>query len=108
MDSNYTYSAKVERVIDGDTIILMVDLGFHVHKRIRARLLDVEAPEKGQDGYQVALLHLTELIHEVTDKDGNITIISHKQGKYGRWLAQIDGVTEKMSQTYPYPKRDTP
>lgn len=107
MSRKYTYTAKVDRIIDGDTVVMLVDLGFHVHKRIRARLLEVDAPEKGQEGYQVALFYLTELLQEVMDDDKNVTITSHKQGKYGRWLAQIDGVTEKMSQKYPYPKKDT-
>jgi len=107
MSSKYTYTAKVERIIDGDTMVIMVDLGFHVHKRIRARLKGIDAPERGQEGYQVALLQLSDLVNEVTDKDGNIEIISHKQGKYGRWLAEIEGVTDKMATNYPYPKKDT-
>lgn len=41
----YTYACKVVRVVDGDTIDLDVDLGFHIHQRIRVRLSGVNAPE---------------------------------------------------------------
>ena len=34
----YEYKAKVHRVIDGDTVDLIVDLGFGVHIKIRGRL----------------------------------------------------------------------
>src|SRR4051812_39086716 len=42
----YRYSAKLIRVIDGDTVVLEIDLGFrhHIHDQ-RVRLLGVNAPE---------------------------------------------------------------
>ena len=41
----YKYNAKLDRVVDGDTVDAMIDLGFDtwVHKRIR--LLGIDAPE---------------------------------------------------------------
>ena len=41
----YEYKAKLDRVIDGDTVDAMIDLGFDtwVHKRIR--LEGIDAPE---------------------------------------------------------------
>ena len=43
--SMYKYNAKLDRVVDGDTVDAMIDLGFDtwVHKRIR--LLGIDAPE---------------------------------------------------------------
>lgn len=42
----YNYRGTVERVIDGDTVVLNLDLGFHVTARgVRVRLLNVFAPE---------------------------------------------------------------
>jgi len=31
----YTYNAKVLRVVDGDTIDVLIDLGFSTHRKIR-------------------------------------------------------------------------
>lgn len=41
----FHYKAKVWRVLDGDTVECVVDLGFNVHKRVMLRLKDVNAPE---------------------------------------------------------------
>lgn len=41
----YFYEAKLYRVVDGDTIDLLVDLGFNIHHRIRVRLHGVNTPE---------------------------------------------------------------
>ena len=41
----YTYEAFLERVVDGDTIIVRIDLGFDVLKRERIRLRGIDAPE---------------------------------------------------------------
>ena len=41
----YTYEAQVTRVVDGDTIDALVDLGFDIHKSIRIRLVGMNAPE---------------------------------------------------------------
>ena len=41
----YKYSAKLIRVIDGDTIDAIIDLGFDTWKKIRIRLVGVNAAE---------------------------------------------------------------
>ena len=41
----YEYHAIVERVVDGDTIDLHIDLGFDVWIRQRVRLLGIDTPE---------------------------------------------------------------
>jgi len=42
----YTYNAKVVRVVDGDTILCDIDLGFHVNIRKSVRLDGIDTPEK--------------------------------------------------------------
>ena len=42
----YEYSAKILRVVDGDTLDLMISLGLDIHVKERVRLLDVNTPEK--------------------------------------------------------------
>ena len=41
----YIYKAKLQRVVDGDTVDAQVDLGFDIHKIIRIRLVGINAPE---------------------------------------------------------------
>lgn len=41
----YEYKAKVMRVIDGDTIVVFVDLGFETFVRAKLRLLGINCPE---------------------------------------------------------------
>lgn len=41
----YTYRAKLIRVIDGDTIDAIIDLGFDVWVKKRIRLNGIDAPE---------------------------------------------------------------
>ena len=64
MNPPYQYRAKVVRVVDGDTVILSVDLGFRVQHEISVRLARINAPERGQDGWDRAKLALCEILHE--------------------------------------------
>lgn len=41
----WEYPCVVERVIDGDTYVLTLDLGLHIFRRESCRLLGVNAPE---------------------------------------------------------------
>lgn len=44
-DQTWVYRARLERVVDGDTVDVVVDAGFHGFRRERLRLLGVNAPE---------------------------------------------------------------
>ena len=41
----YKYNAEIVRVVDGDTVDAMVDLGFKIFKKIRIRLYGINTPE---------------------------------------------------------------
>ena len=41
----YIYNAKLDRVVDGDTVDATVDLGFDTWKHIRVRLVGINTPE---------------------------------------------------------------
>lgn len=81
----YDYKAKVLRWVDGDTVVLQVDLGFHTNTVQTFRLQGVDTPERGQLGFQEAVTHVNQRApvntwHEVT---------TYKPDKYGRWLVDI-------------------
>ena len=52
--------ARVQRVIDGDTLEVVLDQGFGDTKRIIVRLKDCHAPERGQEGYKETKRYLTD------------------------------------------------
>jgi micrococcal nuclease len=98
----YEYRAKVKRVVDGDTIDFVVDLGFSIHITIRTRLLGVDTPERGHQDWSKATAKCRDYLSVVTDEDGYVKIKTGKTGKYGRWLVEIGGVTDELAKIWPY------
>lgn len=49
----YTYHAKLERVVDGDTLLLSFDLGFFINFQSKVRLIGIDCPpietDKGKE-----------------------------------------------------------
>tara|TARA_R100000315_G_C5123194_1_gene70354 strand:- start:92 stop:484 length:393 start_codon:yes stop_codon:yes gene_type:complete len=91
----YIYRGKLERVVDGDTIDALIDVGFDiwVKKRIRYKGLDawesrtrnLEEKKKGL----AAKERNKELLEKVSSKPGYFRIKSYGVGKYGRVLGEI-------------------
>ena len=50
----YEYRAVPVRVIDGDTVIVAIDLGFRTSTQQTVRLLDVDTPERGKPNWGAA------------------------------------------------------
>ena len=102
----YEYKAKVTRVVDGDTVDFEVDLGFHIKADIRGRLKGVDTPERGHADFLYATKECSKLLRSagtLTDSNELYVIIKTKKtGKYGRWIVEIDGVTDKLSEKWPY------
>ena len=85
----YIYNAICTRVIDGDTLELDVDLGFHIHNTIRGRLLNVDAPElfsgNARDKGKLAKQHLEELVLNKT-----LVVNTFKDKKsFDRWIVEV-------------------
>ena len=88
----YEYNAKLDRVVDGDTVDAMIDLGFNtwVHKRIR--LMGIDAPEtrtRDLDEKAQGLATKERLTDLLEAADGVFVLQSHGVGKYGRCLGTI-------------------
>jgi micrococcal nuclease len=82
---SYVYRhVTVERVIDGDTVCMVVDLGNKITWRENFRLMGIDTPERGQDGYVEATDYLKRLLLLPLAR-----IETHKPDKFGRWLADI-------------------
>ena len=86
----YKYNAKLDRVVDGDTIDALVDLGFDTWKKVRIRMMGMNAPEsrtRDLGEKKLGLAAKARLIEILGD--GEFTLQSHGVGKYGRCLGEI-------------------
>jgi micrococcal nuclease len=111
----YKYYITVLRVIDGDTIDAMVDLGFDTWVKKRIRFMGIDAPEtRTRDLEEKARgVVCKERVREILrDNEMKAELISHGVGKFGRVLGVIrvksskDSlndllVAEGLAETYP-------
>ena len=89
----YRYKAIVTRVVDGDTLDLLLDLGCSTLRKERVRLYGIDTPESYGAKRCKAGFEAKEKVQELmTDDKGDykeVLVRTHKKGKYGRYLAQI-------------------
>jgi micrococcal nuclease len=96
----YQYKIKnIERVIDGDTIVVDIDLGFGIVTSQIVRLLDIDAAEirtlnlvKKEKG-----LKAKEWLKNELSKEGEWIIETKKDDKYGRILGTLYLVGEPVT-----------
>ena len=84
----YEYQATVTNVVDGDTIEVAIDLGFHVTIHERVRIYGVDTPERGQPGWAEATAFTTALVTGKTLTANTVKGVD----KYGRFLAVLHTV----------------
>lgn len=77
--SMYSQDYMVTYVVDGDTADVIID-----GETVRLRFLDINTPERGEDGYKEAKEYVKEKI-----LNRCVTIKTHGKGKYGRTLAYV-------------------
>jgi micrococcal nuclease len=84
----YRYKAKLDRVIDGDTMDFILDLGFHLHKKVRVRVHDYDAPEvRGAE--KVIGLYYKALAQEILEDSVSIVVQTGKGRSFDRWVGDI-------------------
>lgn len=86
----YTYEAVVARIVDGDTIVVNVDLGFDVSHKTYVRLARINAPEMSTTEGVVARSALYAKLG-AGPVYPQVRIKSSKNGydRYHRWLAEV-------------------
>lgn len=90
----YVYQAKCLRVVDGDTVDVLIDLGFNTHSTQRLRLFGIDAPEsrtrdlEEKERGKAATRFLQDLI-ENSPLPLIVKTVKDSQGKYGRYLATL-------------------
>tara|TARA_R110001606_G_scaffold216437_2_gene364370 strand:+ start:63 stop:485 length:423 start_codon:yes stop_codon:yes gene_type:complete len=105
----YEYSCTVNRVVDGDTIDVILDLGFDILYRSRVRLYGIDTPEsRTRDKDEKVRGKLASAFLKEAVDNGSKVIIETKlkdsKGKFGRVLGNVmvDGVNinQKMIDNY--------
>jgi len=110
---------KINRVVDGDTIDVTIDLGFDLYKKERVRVAGVDTPEKRTRDLEEKALGIDatnwikEKLKDAIDGDDDLIIRTELvggTGKYGRllgWLYIGDGslsINEQMiTEGYAFP-----
>lgn len=92
----YEYSARCERVVDADTLDLLVNVGFDVHIRQRIRLLGIDAPERGT----IAGDDATAFTRAWIDQYGpelTLRTVKDRREKFGRYLGTIVAGTRLLN-----------
>ncbi len=88
----YEYKCEVKRIVDGDTVDVIIDLGFSIHYSTRVRLYGIDTPEsrtRDKDEKVRGFLskdYLTDWLEK-----GDVIIRTHrdKKGKFGRVLGEM-------------------
>lgn len=80
----YTYRARLDRIVDGDTVKCAIDLGFGFYTSQKLRLRGIDCPElstaKGQE---------VKAFVETALKGKPLIIKTHKTDKWDRYLVDI-------------------
>ena len=97
-EHNWVFKGHVVKVVDGDTIDVLVDMGFSIFHKTRLRLARVDTPELNSSDSaerEEAKIAKQWVIDYCLNKD--IFFETTGKGKYGRYLAEIFTVdnTEK-------------
>ena len=81
----FTYKALVERVVDGDTLLVEIDLGFNNTTRQYLRLRVIDAPEIDSEAGRRA----KEFVAAHLKKVPFIFLTTTRSDKYDRYLADV-------------------
>ncbi len=89
----YAYRVEIVRVIDGDTIVADIDLGFDVWlRKEHLRLFEIQSEERNEEGFLAAKMGLEQRlagqeVYICTVKSARSD--SEKTGSFGRYLATV-------------------
>mgnify|MGYP003150956316 FL=1 len=88
----YEYKAIVERVVDGDTIDVIIDLGFKTWKKVRVRMEGINTPESRTRDLEEKKRGLAakDRLVEILELNNNKCILHVSGvGKFGRAIANV-------------------
>lgn len=88
IQDTYVRKATVRRIIDGDTIEVLVDCGFRRFSVETLRILGVDTPEVRGASKQEGLISKA-FVAETIPVGSEVVLKSQKSDSFGRWLAEV-------------------
>jgi len=87
----WEYQATVNRVIDGDSIEVTVDLGFRLSQVLLVRLFGINTPETNSkdEGERLKAQQAKKCLESMLPGKQLLVKTVKPKDKYGRWLAEI-------------------
>ena len=88
----YEYKAIVDRVVDGDTIDVTIDLGFKTWKKVRVRMEGINTPESRTRDLEEKKKGLAAKarLQEILGYNSNKCVLKVSGvGKFGRAIASV-------------------
>ena len=99
----YRYRVYVDRVVDGDTVDVDIDLGFNTMlRKQRVRMVAIDTPEsRTRDLEEKFYGKQSKYFLQDLLLDNKVQLLSHDKGKFGRILGElfIDGEEKSVNQT---------
>ena len=82
---------NIINIVDGDTVDVILDLGFDMYKKERIRLVGIDTPEsRTRDLEEKEMgLEAKEFLERRMNDCENLWVRTEKDGKYGRMLGEI-------------------
>jgi len=99
----YEYKAILKRVVDGDTMDVIIDMGFKMTNEQRIRLKGLDTPEtwrqkKTSEEYQKGIKAKEFATKRFKENKNEFIIRTDKDpGVYGRYIAEIVFTDSKMT-----------
>jgi micrococcal nuclease len=88
----YEYKCEVDRVVDGDTVDVIIDCGFSIFHKARVRMYGIDTPEsrtRDKDEKARGLMSKNFLVDMLGKSDVMIKTKKDKKGKFGRILGEL-------------------
>jgi micrococcal nuclease len=99
----YEYKIKeVVNIVDGDTVDIIIDLGFSLTKKERVRLAGIDTPEcrtRDLEEKQMGLEAKAFITRRLADGEpSGLRVKTEKDGKYGRMLGTLFVGSQNINQ----------
>ena len=94
----YEYFCKIQRVVDGDTVDISVNLGFDIWHNARVRMMGIDTPESRTRNLEEKALGLASkarLKELLKGKKVKIVCSKEGKGKFGRILADVHTIDKE-------------
>lgn len=90
IENLHHYNCKLKRIIDGDTVVLIIDLGFNIKIEVNLRLEGIDTPEVNSSyGLEQEAAYRSEVfLGQLIEKE-ELVVKTKKNDMYGRYIGTL-------------------